>query len=90
MPSTLSPLANRFAGREKLPACSLGEPICAYDAQHLMGSAQLFTSVNTTAVPAQPFAIDQVGSRKLDAHACTAQPVNRFLVQGFCNVIVAQ
>src|SRR5580704_3398829 len=55
-----------------------------------MGGAELFTSVDATAYPAEPLAVHETRSSELDANPGPHQPVDRLSVKAFGRFVVAE
>ena len=81
--------ARGLSGGCQLPAGALRERLRAHLAQHLVSGAQLLARLHPAALPAQPFAVDEVGAGELDAHARAAKAADRFAVEGVGGVILA-
>ena len=84
-------LAGSLAGRPAVLAPGpLGEPGRAHRLEHVVGSAYLLARVGALAPPAQPFAVQQVGTGQLQAELGAAEPVDRLAVQAVGGLAVAQ
>ena len=55
-----------------------------------MGGAKLLAGVNTPSGPPQPFAIEEMGTGKLDPHTSATQPFDRFLIILFGGIVLAE
>src|SRR5258708_34836152 len=75
------PSAGVLAGRIELDPRTLGEPPHAECREHLVGAAQLLARVEPTALSAQPFAIQEVGTGERHLQATMAEPADRLAVE---------
>jgi hypothetical protein len=66
------PLAHRLARGEQLALGALGERLHSNCHEEVVCRAQLRACVDTTALPAQPLPVEQVGSRQLGPQPRTA------------------
>jgi hypothetical protein len=56
-------LADPLAGGTQLARGTFGEPVGSHGGEHLVGGAQLPTGVGSPVLPAQPFPVQQPGTR---------------------------
>jgi hypothetical protein len=74
-------LVGGLAGGPQLAPGPLGEPGHAHRLQHAVGRAQLLASLAAAAFPAQPFPVQQVRPRVIDAEPGLAEAGDRLAVQ---------
>src|SRR5262249_35154538 len=58
-------LARRLAGTGQLAPCAFGEHRHADGAKHVVGRAELLPRIEPSALPSQPFAVDEMCTRKI-------------------------
>ena len=83
-------LSRLLARRGQLPARALSEPFHADAGEHLIGSSQLGARVQAAALAAQPFAVEEMGARELDAEARAAKPFDRAAVELLGGLAITQ
>ncbi len=67
-----------------------GERFGAHAREHLERGAQLVASVPPTALAPKPLAVDEMGARKVYAHAGASEPVDRLAIQALGGLAVAE
>ncbi len=72
--------AGGLTGGPQLAPGALGECLESNLGEQVVSGAELPACVQSTAVTAQPLAVDEVGAGKLRADAGTAKPLDRLLV----------
>src|SRR3954465_284977 len=82
LPPGLDPaFAHALAGGQQLTLGARGERLRAHGREELERSTQLLAGVDAAPLAPQPLAIEQVGPRKLHAHAGAPQPLDRLLIE---------
>jgi hypothetical protein len=84
------PLAHRLASRQELATHALGERFASHIAEHLVGDTELLASIHPAALPAQPFAVQKVGSGEMHHHAGAREPLDGFAIEGFGVLTLAE
>jgi hypothetical protein len=68
----------------------LGESLGADAAEHVVGRAQLLTGFAATALPAQPFPVQQAGAGQVHRDTAAGKALDGFTVAGIGCLAVAQ
>src|SRR3954452_6870740 len=91
LPPGLDPaFAHALAGGQQLTLGAPGERLGAHGREQLERITQLMAGVDAAPLAAQPLAIEQVGPRKLHAHAGARQPLERLLIEALGGLAVAE
>ena len=82
--------ADGLTGGPQLAPGALGECLESHLGEQVVSGAELLACVQSTAVAAQPLAVDEVGAGELGADAGTAEPLDRLSVVPLGGLALAQ